>query len=56
LVRGALTDLLALETVDEMQRRSPTLRLAQVPDVGHAPLLTEPAAQDALDQFFDQVD
>jgi pimeloyl-ACP methyl ester carboxylesterase len=56
LVRGALTDLLAMETVDEMQRRSPTLSLAQVPDVGHAPLLTEPAAQDALDRFFDQVD
>ena len=56
LVRGALTDLLATETVEEMQRRSPAMTLAQVPDVGHAPLLTEPVAQAALDAFFDQVD
>lgn len=56
LVRGALTDLLAMDTVNEMQRRSPGLQLAQVPDVGHAPLLTEPAAEAALDAFFDQVD
>ncbi len=56
LVRGALTDLLAMETVEEMQRRSPTMTLAQVPDVGHAPLLTEPVAEAALDAFFDEVD
>lgn len=56
LVRGALTDLLSMQTVDEMRRRSPTLTLAQVPNVGHAPLLTEPVAEAALDAFFDQVD
>jgi len=56
LVRGALTDLLAMETVEDMQRRSPAMSLAQVPNVGHAPLLTEPAAQAALDAFFDRVD
>ena len=56
LVRGALTDLLAMETVEEMQRRSPTLKLAQVPDIGHAPLLTEPAAEAALDAFLDHID
>jgi pimeloyl-ACP methyl ester carboxylesterase len=56
LVRGALTDLLSMETVKEMHRRSPTLTLAQIPDVGHAPLLTEPVAEAALDAFFDRVD
>lgn len=56
LVRGALTDLLSMKTVEEMQRRSPAMSLAQVPDVGHAPLLTEPVAEAALDAFFNQVD
>jgi pimeloyl-ACP methyl ester carboxylesterase len=56
LVRGALTDLLAMETVEEMQRRSPHMQLVQVPNVGHAPLLTEPVAEAALDQFFQRVD
>lgn len=56
LVRGALTDLLSMDTVEEMQRRSPQMTLAQVPNVGHAPLLTEAVAQDALDAFLDRVD
>ncbi len=56
LVRGALTDLLSMETVEEMQRRSPHMQVAQVPAVGHAPLLTEAVAQDSLDAFLDQVD
>lgn len=56
LVRGALTDLLAMDTVEEMQRRSPHMTLSQVPNVGHAPLLTEPVAQAALDGFFSEND
>jgi pimeloyl-ACP methyl ester carboxylesterase len=51
LVRGALTDLLAEETVEEMSRRSPTMTRVDVPDVGHAPLLTEPVAAEAIDAF-----
>ncbi|MFP4519053.1 MAG: alpha/beta fold hydrolase [Oceanicaulis sp.] len=51
LVRGALTDLLSDETVREMERRDPHMRLVTVPEVGHAPLLTEPAARDAIDAF-----
>lgn len=56
LIRGALTDLLSMDTVEEMQRRCPHMTLAQVPNVGHAPLLTEAVAQDALDAFLDRVD
>ncbi len=56
LVRGVLTDLLAMETVEGMRQRSPHMTLAQVPDVGHAPLLTETVAQAALTTFFDQID
>lgn len=48
LVRGALSDLLSRETADAMAARAAALTLAEVPDVGHAPALTEPVAQAAL--------
>ncbi|MEQ8404351.1 MAG: alpha/beta hydrolase [Oceanicaulis sp.] len=51
LIRGALTDLLSEETVQEMARRGPHMERVDVPDVGHAPLLTEPSARDAIDAF-----
>jgi pimeloyl-ACP methyl ester carboxylesterase len=55
LVRGALSDLLSMETVAAMRARKPDLVVAEVPDVGHAPLLTEPAAISALKAFLAQV-
>lgn len=51
LVRGALTDLLSEDTVREMSRRSPAMSRVDVPNVGHAPLLTEPVAAEAIDAF-----
>lgn len=48
LVRGALSDLLSQDTADAMAARAQSLTLAEVPDVGHAPALTEPAAHAAL--------
>ena len=51
LIRGALTDLLSEETVTEMSRRSPAMARVDVPNVGHAPLLTEPSAKNAIDAF-----
>ena len=51
LVRGALTDLLAVSTCEEMARRNPSMERVDVPNVGHAPLLTEPSASDAIDAF-----
>ena len=48
LVRGALSDLLSRGTADAMAARAPSLMVAEVPDVGHAPALTEPAAHAAL--------
>jgi len=56
LVRGALTDLLAEDTVQEMSRRSPSMTRVDVADVGHAPLLTEPAAAEAIAAFLDRND
>ena len=51
VVRGNLSDILMVSTVEEMQRRKPDLVVANVPDVGHAPFLTEPAAWNAIRSF-----
>jgi len=51
LVRGALSDLLSAETAAAMRVRAPQMAYAEVPRVGHAPMLTEPAAQSALAAF-----
>jgi pimeloyl-ACP methyl ester carboxylesterase len=51
VVRGALSDILMLSTVEEMRRRKPDLVFASVSNVGHAPFLTEPAAWSALRAF-----
>ena len=51
LIRGELSDIVSAEIADKMQRIAPRLRRVDVPGVGHAPLLTEPVAVDAIDQF-----
>lgn len=52
VVRGALSDLLGPVTVAEMARRhSGAYASVEVPRVGHAPMLDEPAAWTALDAF-----
>ncbi len=48
LIRGANSDLLSVETADEMQRRRPDLIRADVPGRGHVPFLDEPEAVDAI--------
>jgi pimeloyl-ACP methyl ester carboxylesterase len=55
LVRGALSDVLSRDIALEMKRQAPSLRLAEVPNVGHAPLLTEPEAVAAIDDFLGSV-
>ena len=49
LVRGALSDLLATETADKMKQVAPHMAFAEVPNVGHAPMLDEPLALTAID-------
>jgi len=51
LVRGVLSDLLEARHADAMRQAAPRLRYVEVPNVGHAPMLTEPAAFDAIAAF-----
>lgn len=52
VLRGALSDLLAAETVQDMaQRHHGPFMTVEVPRVGHAPILDEPVALDAIARF-----
>jgi len=51
LVRGMLSDLISADIADRMQRMAPGMQRVDVPGVGHAPMLTEPEAVDAIEQF-----
>jgi len=55
LIRGKLSDLTTAEIADRMKRSAPTLKVCAVPGVGHAPLLTEPVAASAIDEFLETV-
>jgi len=56
VIRGALSDILSAATVQEMARRHPRLRHVGVPQRGHAPLLSEPAALDAIETFLSDLE
>ncbi len=54
-IRGELSDILSAGTLDEMGRRHPGMRRAIVAGVGHAPMLDEPEAVDAIERFLDGI-
>jgi pimeloyl-ACP methyl ester carboxylesterase len=47
-IRGALSDILSIATLERMARELPGLDAVTVPRVGHAPTLEEPEAQAAI--------
>jgi pimeloyl-ACP methyl ester carboxylesterase len=51
LIRGEKSDIITAGIADKMKRMAPNLLRVDVPGVGHAPMLTEPEAVDAIDQF-----
>lgn len=53
VIRGAISDLLSPAIVDKMRGVHPTFDYAEVPRVGHAPMLTEPAAWEAIERFLE---
>ena len=56
LIRGRNTDLLSLDTVDEMRARRPDLLYADVPDRGHIPFLDEPEALDCITSWLGRIE
>jgi pimeloyl-ACP methyl ester carboxylesterase len=49
VIRGGLSDLLSIDIVARMKAAKPDLITAEVPNVGHAPMLTEPQAWAAIE-------
>lgn len=56
LVRGETSDIITPAIADRMGKKAPNMRRADVPGVGHAPMLTEMAAVDAIAQFLSSVE
>jgi len=51
LIRGEISDVITAPIAERMKKAAPQLHEAVVPGVGHAPMLTEPAALDAIRAF-----
>jgi pimeloyl-ACP methyl ester carboxylesterase len=54
-IRGGLSDLVEPEQAAWMCKTAPDMQYAEVPNVGHAPMLTEPQALAAIRSFLAQV-
>jgi pimeloyl-ACP methyl ester carboxylesterase len=50
-IRGALSDILSADTMVSMGARHPNLTALTLANRGHAPMLDEPAAVAAIDEF-----
>jgi pimeloyl-ACP methyl ester carboxylesterase/MFS family permease len=55
LVRGEISDLLSLSTVEEMRGRKPDLEFVQAAGIGHAPFLDEADTAPAVDGFVERI-
>lgn len=55
LVRGATSDILDNEIAAKMRRKVKAMAYAEVPGVGHAPMLDEPEAKSAILEFLMRV-
>jgi pimeloyl-ACP methyl ester carboxylesterase len=51
LIRGELSDILSLHCVTKMQKQRPDMSFLEIPNCGHAPLLSETTALVTIDQF-----
>ena len=51
LMRGELSDLVTAAIAAKMQRSAPSITVAEIAGVGHAPMLSEPDAEKALFEF-----
>lgn len=51
LIRGETSDLLGLDIAARMRKVAPEMAYAEIPGVGHAPMLDEPEARSAIFEF-----
>ncbi|WP_428407666.1 alpha/beta fold hydrolase [Hyphococcus sp.] len=56
IIRGGISDLLSPEIIAKMRAVHPNFDYAEIPSVGHAPMLTEPAALSAIESFLTKID
>jgi pimeloyl-ACP methyl ester carboxylesterase len=54
LIRGGLSDLIDAPIAAKMREAAPDMAYAEVPNVGHAPMLTEPQAWSAIEAFLER--
>ena len=54
-LRGEMSDILSAETLAEMATRHPSMTAVTVANRGHAPMLDEPDARDAIVAFLDRL-
>ena len=55
LIRGGTSDLLSAGIAAKMRKRAPKMVYAEVPGIGHAPMLDEPEARAAIFEFLRDV-
>jgi pimeloyl-ACP methyl ester carboxylesterase len=55
-IRGALSDIISAETLSAMAARHPAFTAITLADRGHAPMLDEPAAVAAIDEFLKRLE
>ena len=55
LVRGQTSDLLSEKIAAKMRKRAPKMDYVEIPGVGHAPMLDEPAAKAAIFPFLGEL-
>jgi pimeloyl-ACP methyl ester carboxylesterase len=53
-IRGGTSDLLSPEIAAKMQKAAPKMILAEIPGIGHAPMLDEPEAKAAIFEFLSE--
>jgi pimeloyl-ACP methyl ester carboxylesterase len=56
IVRGAISDLLTPPIIEKMRGVNPAFGYCEIPNVGHAPTLTEPDAVAAIRPFLEALD
>lgn len=55
-IRGELSDILAVSTLERMNREKTDLQVVHVANRGHVPLLDEPQCVDAIKRFLSELD